>query len=119
MRRDHSGIFRLGFILLFSAAAAAFGQATEGTILGTVTDSSSAPISDARITITSVETNHVRATRTNALGEYVVPDLPIGTYTVSAEVAGFKRATVSPVQLDLKARVRADLRLEIGEVSQS
>ncbi len=105
--------------LMLLPVSALFGQATEATILGTVTDNSSAAVADAEVTVTNVETNQVRATRSNAEGEYLVPDLPIGTYIVAAEKTGFRKAVQPPFHIDLKARVRADLRLEVGEVSQS
>jgi len=113
--------FAWGALLLFTLLPASFlfGQATEGSILGTVTDNSTAVVPDARITVTNLDTNFVRSTQTNGDGEYVVPNLPIGHYTVSAEKAGFRKAVVPPVEMNLKARVRADLQLQVGETSQS
>jgi len=106
-------------LLMLLPAGILFGQATEATILGTVTDNSSSVVPDAAITVTSVETNYARTTKTNGDGEYVVSGLPIGTYTVSAEKAGFKRAVFPPVEMNLKARVRANLQLQVGETTQS
>jgi hypothetical protein len=113
--------FAWGALLLLTLLPAGFlsGQATEGTILGTVTDNSTAVVPDAQITVTNLDTNFARTTRTNGDGEYVVPDLPIGHYTVTAEKSGFKKAMVPPVEMNLKARVRADLQLQIGETSQT
>ncbi len=115
-RKSHRILF---LSLLLLPARILFGQATEGTILGTITDASSAVVATARITITSVETNRVRTAFTNAEGEYVVPNLAIGSYVVSADKTGFKKSIFPVIHMDLKARVRADLQLQVGEVSQS
>src|SRR5688500_7662998 len=86
--------------------------ATEATILGTVLDASGAAVPGAEVAVTNVATGLPRKTVTNASGEYVITNLPLGTYTVAAEVAGFKRARHPSVGLTIKARVRVDLTLE-------
>jgi len=108
----------IGLLALVSATNL-FGQATEGSVLGTVVDNSQAAVVGAVVEVTNVGTNFVRTTVTNSSGEYVVPNVPIGTYVVSAQMAGFKRSVSARVDMTLKARVRIDLRLQIGEVSQS
>jgi hypothetical protein len=45
----------------------------------------------------------------------VAPNLPIGHYTVSAEKTGFKKAAVPPIEMNLKARVRADPQLQVAK----
>ena len=109
----------VGYLLAVLASPALFAQATEGSILGTVTDASGALVSGARVRLTSVETGFVRDTLTNNDGEYVAANLPPGSYTVDAEMTGFKRSQHPAVELTVKARVRVDLRLEVGEVSQA
>src|SRR5262249_48392880 len=97
----------------------AFGQATEGTILGTVADASGAVMPAASITVTNVGTGVARTTQTNEAGEYTVTNLPLGFYSVSAEATGFKKAVQPPVEVTVKARIRVDLKLEVGETTQS
>ena len=94
-------------------------QATEGTILGTVVDGSGATIVNAGVRVTNVLTGAERTTSTDESGEYVVTNLPLGRYSVSVEAPGFKRANHPPVEITVKARVRVNLTLEIGEVSQT
>ncbi len=106
-------------LLFFFVTALLRGQATEGTILGTIADASGAAIVNAPVRITNTGTGAVRATATNDTGEYVVTNLPLGDYSVSAEAPGFKRAVNPAVPITVKARVRVDLRLEVGETSQS
>lgn len=106
-------------IVLSISAALLCGQATEGTILGSITDPSGAALPNAPIRIENAGTGAVRTTVTNEAGEYTVTNLPLGSYTVSAEAPGFKRALHPPVPVTVKARVRVDLKLEVGETSQS
>jgi hypothetical protein len=107
--------------MLFAAGGnqALLAQATEGSILGTVTDDSGATVTGAEVSVTSVETNYVRKTITNSAGEYVVSNLPLGSYTVSAEMPGFKKSVHGALQMTVKARIRVDLQLHVGEVSQA
>jgi hypothetical protein len=112
---------RIASLLLLAAAsrAALFGQATEGSILGSITDASGAVITSAKISVTNVDTGVVRATTPAQTGEYVVSNLPPGRYSVTAEAAGFRRAVQPPVELTVKARVRVDLSLVVGDTTQS
>lgn len=105
-------------ILLFSLTSLQ-GQATEGTILGTITDNSGAPVAGAVVSVANVSTNQRRTTISNESGEYVVTNLPLGPYTVSAEMQGFRRVQTPGVEITIKARPRVDLRLEVGEISQA
>jgi Carboxypeptidase regulatory-like domain/TonB dependent receptor-like, beta-barrel len=106
-------------LALAMGAVAAFGQATEGSILGTVLDPSGATMPGVRIDVTNTETGQHRLTLTNESGEYVVTNVPPGMYSVAAEKAGFKRAVQPPVEMTVKARVRVDLHMVVGEASQS
>lgn len=105
--------------LIIVAGPAAFGQATEGSILGALTDPSGAVVVNAAITVRNVNTGVVRTTRSNEAGEYVVSNLPLGSYTVGVEAPGFKKAIQPPVTLTVKARIRVDIRLEVGDSAQS
>lgn len=106
-------------ILLVAFCTWAFPQATEGTILGTVSDATGAVIASAPVKVTSVGTGVVRSVESNGAGEYLVTNLPLGSYTVSAEVPGFKRAVQPPVTITVKARIRVDFQLQVGEATQT
>lgn len=96
-----------------------FSQATEGTILGTLSDASGAVIANGTVHVESIETGVVRNSKTNNLGEFLVSNLPLGSYTVSAEAPGFKRAVQPAITITVKARIRADFQLQVGETSQT
>ena len=69
------------FVLL--AAVSLSAQTFRGTILGTVTDASGAVIAGAKVTVKNAGTGLERATETSGDGSYSLPELPIGTYTVT------------------------------------
>jgi hypothetical protein len=105
------------FVLLGVFCFQALAQ--EATIVGTVTDPSGAAIPNANITATNTNTGQSRSTTTNSVGQYLLPGLQIGSYTVRAEVAGFKKAEKTGLGLEVGARARVDFALEIGTAQES
>jgi hypothetical protein len=113
-----SMVVLLGTILLgFSAPV--MGQAVNATLVGTVTDSSGAAVSNVKVTITETNTGISRASQTNESGNYIFPDLPPGTYTVTAEQSGFKRASRAGVDVIVNTTGRVDLVLQPGNISET
>ncbi|MFB3825171.1 MAG: TonB-dependent receptor domain-containing protein [Bryobacteraceae bacterium] len=98
-------------------AATASAQETRGTILGTVTDASGATVPQARITVANVATGVAAPSTTNAEGAYVVPFLIPGSYTVKVEREGFKAVERGPLELRVADRLRVDITLEVGQLS--
>ncbi len=103
--------------LLFSTFG--FGQLTTGSVYGTVMDASKAAIPGADVTATNPETGSVRSTVTSDVGFYEFPVLIPGTYTISAEIQGFKRFEQTEVRVGVSDRVRVDLPLQLGEIVDS
>ena len=66
------------------------GQGPNATVSGRVTDPSDAIIVQAKVTLINQGTNIHYVGTTNASGNYVVPELPAGTYRVEAQASGFK-----------------------------
>src|ERR1700756_2536312 len=89
----------LTFVVL--AAASLSAQTFRGTILGTVTDPSGAVISGAKVTAKNVGTGLERTAETSADGSYSIPELPIGTYTVSVVQTGFQTFSATGVTVDV------------------
>jgi hypothetical protein len=102
---------------LFGLSFAAAGQ--EATIVGTVTDASGAAVPNVNITATNVESGVARTIQTNTAGQYVVPDLKIGHYSVKAEAAGFKATEQKNVMLQVGDRDRIDFQLQVGAVQET
>ena len=110
----------LGFLIgasFFPRLLAA--QAVTGTILGTITDSSGAVMPGTTVTLRNTGTGLTRTVTTDAAGEYTVPSLPTGKYTVTAELSGFKTVSVPNVDLGVDQHVRINVRLEVGAVEES
>src|SRR5262245_8283529 len=105
-------------VLFLSFSSSAFAQLDTGTILGTVTDASSAVLPGVTITITQEGTDVALTTVTNASGQYTFPGLRVGRYTVAAELQGFRRGVRTDVSLSVQDRRSVDFVLEVGTVSE-
>ena len=79
-------------------------QAPTAEILGTVTDPSGAPVREARVTVVNLGTQEVRPFMTDISGNYDVPLLLPGRYTVKVERPGFKLSTTPDIALAQRPR---------------
>ena len=104
--------------LLFCSAGL-YAQAVKGTLLGTITDSSTAVVPNAKVVITEVNTGLGRESATNASGIYVFSNLDPGSYRVTVEQPGFRKAVREGVDVLVNTTVRIDLTLEPGQVSET
>jgi carboxypeptidase family protein len=84
---------------------AGLGQTVSGTMAGTVTDQSGATVPGVKIVVTNAGTQLNYEATTNDAGQYVVPFLPPGEYTVTAERSGFKKQVVSGVTVQVEQRI--------------
>ncbi|HTR38742.1 MAG TPA: TonB-dependent receptor [Bryobacteraceae bacterium] len=101
------------------AAVAAFGQGGTGTITGTVTDPTGLAVAGANVQATNVETGVVYTAASTAAGNYAIPNLPVGTYTLTVKVQGFKTYTHTNLAIAAAQTVRQDVPMEIGAASES
>ena len=108
----------LAIALVTVAAPYLVSQTSQGRILGTVSDPSGAVVAGAKITITNTATGVRRNLVTNDTGEYVAPNLDAGSYTVTAEAGGFKKAVSTPFVLEVARDVRMDLKLQPGAATE-
>ena len=106
----------LGCLLAFPFCG--WGQGTDASLTGTVTDSSHAAIAGARLTARNTSTNFVQEVATDAAGSYSFLSLPIGTYTLTVEQEGFKKATVD-LTLETAEKARQNFELQIGQTQQT
>ncbi len=114
--RNAGHLALLGALLAILATSA---RAQEATVVGTVTDPTGAAIPNVTITITSMETGQIRRVPGNAEGQYMVPDLRIGLYTVRAEAPGFKVAERKDLKLQVADRTRVDFRMLVGTAQET
>jgi hypothetical protein len=108
----------LKFALVFLLPALLWCQNTRATLVGTVTDSSGAVVSGAKVTVTNEGTAVIQNITTNASGDYVFPNLLSGTYKVQVEFTGFQTAAVTGVTLLMATTVRTDISLKPGTMEQ-
>ena len=94
-------------------------QIDQGTITGTVSDSSGSVVPNAQITLTENDTGLVLKSTTNKEGVYVFSPVKIGNYTVTASGPGFSTVSLPGIVLNVNQRLSADLKLQAGNVSQT
>src|SRR5712671_6341493 len=121
MKRTLSvGLFLVLFVLVtFSGSTVYAQQADRAVITGIVTDSSGAPVPDAKVTITSQDTGSKTIVGTNSAGNYSTPPLTLGTYTLEVEKDGFKLASSHGIVVTGAQTYRQDVQLQLGSVTQS
>jgi Carboxypeptidase regulatory-like domain len=119
------GMMRLGFvrsllvagILIFVCAASANAQAI-GSIFGKVTDTSGAVLPGVTVTVTGTGLQQPLVAVTSSSGTYQFPSVPIGTYTVSFELGGFKKAARADVIIVSGFNASIDQKLELGALTE-
>lgn len=105
-------------LLLCICSLPVFAQ-TYGELAGTVTDQSGATLANVRVVLTNLATGRARDVRSTDAGVYSAPFLAPGRYDILAELAGFKSVLRRGVEVQVDVKVRADLAMEIGAVSET
>jgi Carboxypeptidase regulatory-like domain/TonB-dependent Receptor Plug Domain len=108
----------LAVLLIAISALAVAAQTGTGRVIGTITDESGGAIAGAKVSVTNSLTNVHWETNSASDGSFQVLDLPIGSYTVTAEHEGFRKAVTAPQQLEINQSLRMDVRLKIGSVAE-
>jgi hypothetical protein len=115
-------LIRGHFLLLALLAAGAQllpAQTAMGVITGLVTDSTGAVVPNAAVVGRNMATGAEARTVTSSAGNYVLPNLPVGSYEVTVTQAGFKTYKRSNIALSAGDAIRADIVLEVGQVSEN
>ena len=105
--------------LLTLFAVAAQAQVTTGRIDGTVKDQSGAVIAGAKITAVEKRTQIAATTNSTPEGNFIFTSLQPGIYTVTVEATGFRKGVLSDIELTVAATVTQQIKLEIGQTSDS
>ena len=106
------------FVTLFLLVTV-WACAQTGTIVGTVTDSSGAVVPNVAVTLVSQDTGLTRKTTSNQSGNYLAPLLPVGRFSITAEMTGFKKKTITDIVLQVNQEPRVDIVLEVGTVNEA
>src|SRR5262249_30579730 len=112
-------IVRSVWIFALVAAPALFAQTERGTIAGTVTDATGAVVPGAKVVVTNNATNTGFTTSTGDAGQYTVPNLNPGTYTIRIEKEGFRPSLTTGMAVDAGTNIREDVTLEVGNATQA
>jgi hypothetical protein len=108
---------RIFLVFVLLAAVSLSAQTFRGTILGTVTDASGAVVAGAKVAVKNTGTGLERVTTTSGDGSYSIPELPLGSYTVTVTQTGFQTFLATGVTVDVATERRVDASLKTGEVS--
>ena len=111
--------FAISVILGAALTAHLSAQESTARLLGTVTDPTGAVIPSANVSARNVATGIERKTTTNESGNYSIPMLPIGQYTLVVESAGFRTSTISGLTLQVNQDARVDVKLTLGTSAES
>jgi hypothetical protein len=117
--RIHFGTTILLAALALIPAAESQAQVLYGSLVGTIIDPAGASIPGAALRITSQETNTSRTAVADESGRYSVSNLLPAHYTVLVTATGFKKFETSGVRVQINSIARLDVRLELGEVTES
>ncbi len=103
----------------FLIAASLYGQSYQGGVRGAVDDPQGAIVPNVKMTLTNTGTGVSRSTLTTSDGTYVFSDVDPATYSIAAESPSFKRFEQRGVTVGTQEFVTVDVKLEVGNVSQS
>ena len=121
----HARIKTAGFVIAaaaligFSAPHAWAQQVAVAEVDGSVFDPSGAPVTGAQVEIVDTDTNQKHTAVTGNSGRYELPNLPVGNYRLEVRVAGFKEYVQRGIILQVASNTTQNVRLEIGDVTQS
>jgi hypothetical protein len=111
---------RIGILILaLMFALPAHAQFDSSQISGVVQDSAGAVIPGVTVTAINEGTREERTVLTNEQGIYVFPGLQIATYTITAELPGFRRFVKTGNELSASVNIRVNVVLQVGEVTQT
>ena len=94
-------------------------QIQNARIEGTVQDASGAVIPGAKLSIVNIRTQAKLDAEADAAGFYFFPSLQPGFYTLTAEASGFRKATVTSIEVTVGVTIRQDVKLELGTVTEN
>ncbi len=110
---------RISAVLLvfFALDGRVFGQLTSGNIQGTVYDQSGATVPGAAVVAKNMATGVENATVSTSAGEYRIPNLLAGRYSVVVDAGGFTKSVVNDIAVDINQTVTANVTLQIGKAA--
>jgi Carboxypeptidase regulatory-like domain len=124
-RRPKMGLLKTSYrfvelsLLVALCTGLALAQSNQGTLAGTVTDSSGAVVAGASVTATGAETGAVYKTTSSDTGAYSIPNMQLGAYNVSVTATGFKTVQSTGVVIQVNTTSALDIQLPPGGASEN
>lgn len=107
-------------VIAIGAAPLAIGQArNSGTIAGNVMDVQGSAVTTAVVTLASVDQGRTVTVKANTKGEYLLTDVPVGTYNLTVTAPTFQTYVVDSIAVDAEQNVRIDAHLQNGDAAES
>ncbi len=107
----------LAGLFIAITATNAHAQYEDGSLVGTIRDTSGAVVSNAAVTVTNVNTGIVTKVVSNGSGDYEVPSLHVGSYSIKVEASGFAPAEAKNISIAVGARQSIDLTLNVSQTA--
>jgi hypothetical protein len=111
-------VFAVALCVSLALAAPALAQFETASVVGTIRDTSGAVVPGAKVTLTNTGTGVSVVRTSNGEGTYEFVTVKSGTYVVTAEQTGFSIALIDNVQVQVGARLRVDLQMAVGQISE-
>src|SRR5437868_9944168 len=105
--------------IFFCALAPLYGQEARGTILGRVIDQTGSVVVGAKVSATNIATGVRASSTSNGSGDYILPFLIPGDYSITVESKGFRTSNRAGIAVRQSDRVTIDTTMEVGDASQS
>src|SRR5262245_26318176 len=106
-------------LAIFVLVTAAYGQSDRGTITGAVTDQSGAVIPNVPVVAVNIATGVSFSTQTTETGNFSIPSVPVGSYSLRVEKSGFRTFQQTGVTVQVAQTVRINVTLEIGSATET
>ncbi len=116
MQKSRAIAYLAIFALLVTAS---FGQTTTSRLEGSVQDQTGAVVPNAKVDVLNTNTQNRASATTDASGNFVVPSLQPGMYNVTVESAGFRKTTLTNIELTVGATSSQLIKLEVGQTTES
>src|SRR4030095_7741241 len=119
MMRKPSLSIACTLILCIQMCVQGFAQVNSASLTGLVTDPTGAAVTGANVTAKNRATNVDTSATTDSSGYYTFASLPVGSYTLTVEVQGFKKTVQENVALEVGQKARIDFSLTVGAIGET
>jgi len=112
-----SSLLIIGLCIFYSPSA--WAQVTSGSLTGVILDPTGAVIPGAQVVLTDTNKGYNYPTASDAVGRYLITNLPPSSYSISVTAKGFRTYRQVGIAVDVGARVAIDIHMELGATAQA